>query len=379
MGMRGPVRALLGATALAVSAACHRELRPAQVGLGYPTHRIVPLAETFAGARFSSDGRPIRVELDTVQLGPSTTYQSADVERAVRLADQADMIGVVGHSGSRETLMTAPIYDAAHQPFLVAMATSRRLRAAGPWVFQLAPDDSVEGEYIGRFVAERLRARSVTVFYVVDEYGTGLRDGLVAALGERHITVRDTVPVAMQGACATNRPGDDYGATIDAALRRGQPDVVVLATRQLEAACIVRHIRRLRPTMRFVAGDGVLANNEYFDIVGTTADSVYIAAFWHPDRPSRTSQDFVQTFRTRFPGETPDYSDAMIYDALTTMVEAVRVAGSDREAVRRYLASLGHERPALDGVTGPITFPARADRLVMTRVRGRALALVPFP
>jgi len=379
MSIRGPVRALLGAAVLAVGVSCHRAPSPAQVGLGFPTHRILPLVETFAGALVSADGRPIRIEVDTFRFPPATTYQAAEVGRAARLAAQADMVGVVGHSGSRETLMSAPIYDAAHQPFLAAMATSRRLRSAGPWVFQLAPDDSVEGEYIGRFVADRLRARSVTIFYVVDEYGIGLRDGLVAALGARHIAVRDTVPVGTRGACPMNQPLNAYRATVDAALARGVPDAIVLATRQVEAACIVNQVRHHLPAARFVAGDGLLANNEFFELVGRSADSVYIAAFWHPDSPDSTSRDFVQRFRTRFPGETPDYSDAMIYDALTTMVEALRAVGSDREQVRRFLVSLGHERPALNGVTGPITFPARADRLLMTRVRGMGLVLVPFP
>jgi hypothetical protein len=46
----------------------------------------------------------------------------------------------------------------------------------------------------------------------------------------------------------------------------------------------------------------------------------------------------------------------MIYDAFMLLGQAVREAGPDRAAIRRWLESLGGSRPAWRGITGPISF-----------------------
>src|SRR5205085_5520275 len=127
------------------------------------------------------------------------------------------------------------------------------LRHAGEWTFMMAPDDSVEGEFLGRFVAERMGVHAVTVFYVVDEYGMGLRDGIGAALSRRGVRVLVAVPVAGALRCDGRNP---YAATVDAALRRGRPDAVILATRQVESGCIIERVRAQHHAMAFAAGDG---------------------------------------------------------------------------------------------------------------------------
>jgi ABC-type branched-subunit amino acid transport system substrate-binding protein len=115
------------------------------------------------------------------------------VAYASRLTQRADLAGVVFHQGSRESLLLAPMFREAQVPLLLTSATSRRLRETGPWTFMLAPDDSAEGAFIGSFAAARLGAHSATLFYVVDEYGTGLRDGVMSALRERGVAVLDAV------------------------------------------------------------------------------------------------------------------------------------------------------------------------------------------
>ncbi|MFI5234338.1 MAG: hypothetical protein ACHQXA_01385, partial [Gemmatimonadales bacterium] len=62
----------------------------------------------------------------------------AMVAWAQHVAGMPDVVGVVGPSGSRLALATAPIYNAAAIPQIVPSATNRLLRHAGPWTFMLA-------------------------------------------------------------------------------------------------------------------------------------------------------------------------------------------------------------------------------------------------
>ena len=64
----------------------------------------------------------------------------------------------------------------------------------------------------------------------------------------------------------------DYAALVGASLRRGRPDVIIIA--------------------------------------GRAADSIYVVAFWLPDAPDSLSRAFVERFR-RIAGRVPQSSDAM--------------------------------------------------------------------
>jgi ABC-type branched-subunit amino acid transport system substrate-binding protein len=357
--------------------ACHPVPRAVVIGLGYRSQqRVGVVAGLVVDSLAGAEGFAIRITSETLVLAAQPgSNGAAEVDHAARLAALPGIIGVVGHGGSREALMTAPIYNEAHIPQIVPTGTSRRLRKAGEWTFMLAPDDSAEGEFLGGFVAGRLHARTATVFYVLDEYGAGLRDGAVTALTRRGVRVLDVVPVDAMGECLPVAPGNSYAAAVDAALLRGRPDVVVLATRQRESGCIVARVHRRYPGVLFAAGDGLTVNRDFSLRAGAAGDSTYVVAFWHRTRPDSISRAFVRRYECLF-GATPKHDEAMVYDALYALAEAVRTVGPDGEHIRRYLMSLGRTRPPLAGVTGPIMFPGSASRLLMTRVHGEAVAVV---
>lgn len=291
-----------------------------------------------------------------------------EVERAQRLVAIPDLVGVVGHGGSRASLAAAPVYNAAHVPQIVPTGTSRLLKRAGRWTFMLAPDDSVEGAFIARFVTERLAARRISVFFVRDEYGFGLRDGLVAGLRLRGLKVVDQV---------SYQRINDFRTLVSASFRRGVPDAVVVAGRAGDAGLIARFVRRAAPRVKIVVGDGALVLPELADSAGPAADSIYAVACWLPNAPDSVSRAFVRRFRL-LAGRDPQPYEAMAHDAIMVLASAIRAVGTDRSAIRRYLLALGVSRPPYLGVTGPITFgPERPSRLVMARLRGDSLIRVP--
>ena len=179
-------------------------------------------------------------------------------------------MGRGGRAGRRPAIRI--IYDTAFtsDPADVEVQRAQRFAAmtdlvgvVGPWTFMLAPDDSAEGAFMAAFAAERLGAQRVSIFFVNDEYGAGLRDGVRAELQQRRVTVLDEVGFGTES---------DYAALVGASLRRGRPDVIIIA--------------------------------------GRAADSIYVVAFWLPDAPDSLSRAFVERFR-RIAGRVPQSSDAM--------------------------------------------------------------------
>jgi branched-chain amino acid transport system substrate-binding protein len=308
----------------------------------------------------------IRIAYDSVAQGDTPDLE---VQRAVRLAQLPGIVTVVGHGGSRGSLAAAPVYNEARLPQIVPTSTSRLLRKAGPWTFMLPPNDSVEGAFMGAFALEVLHARRVSILYFNDEYGAGLRDGIVGALAGRAARVLDQASFDLTS---------DLPTIVAASMHRGVPDVLFVAGRQRQTGTIARLARGHAPGVRILAGDGALVLPTLADSAGAAAESLYVVAFWLPDSPDSLSRAFVERFR-RVAGHDPLSTDAMTHDALMLAATAIRAVGADRGAVRGYLESLGRSRPPFPGITGPITFlPDRPARLVMARLqRGMPLRVNP--
>ena len=312
-------------------------------------------------------GEPqVRIAEDTIA---GSDRADLAVARARRMVELPRLVGVVGHPDSRGALAAAPVYNDADVVQLTPLATSSRLAAAGPWTFTLVPNDSVEGAFIGRFVDERLRARDVALFYVGDEYGEGLRDGVAADLEARGIRISREFLYDSES---------DLETLVRAALEPRVPDAVIVAGLRSSTAEIARHMMRYAPGIPVVAGDGALRLPGLADEAGPAAEHLYLVSLWLPDTTDARYRAFAGRYR-RLTGEQPSPTEVITYDALMMMVTAAVEAGGDSEAVRRWLVSLGRSRPPFRGVTGELTVNGGGLPLAMVRLVEGVPVRVDFP
>jgi branched-chain amino acid transport system substrate-binding protein len=344
--------ALLGATGSCAS-------RPAVPAIAYVN------ADSSIGTVAEQSARAGGTSIDAVLLEASRAemLEGPGDARDVALAESAltvpAVVAVVGHASSRGALLAAPIYGDARVPFIAPTATSRRLRAAGPWTFQLTPDDEAEGAFIAHFALDSLGARQVAIFYLVaDEYGIGLRDGIADALRSRGVE-----PAAELGILEDS----DFKRRTAASLRHRTPDAVVIAARTAQAASIARAVRERLPRVPLILADAV-DNGAFVRALGHQIGPVDAVAWWRVDSADSVSRAFVAAFE-RTAGRPPSQQEAMYYDALMVAAQAVTAVGPRRAAIRRYLRELGVSRPPYRGVTGPISFARnRSTNLVMLRL-----------
>ena len=137
----------------------------------------------------------------------------------------------MGHPGSRDALLGAVVYNSRGVPNVVPNATSSRLAKSGPWTFMLVPDDSVQGEFIANYALDSLNAQRISVLYLGDEYGIGLRDGVRAGLGRRGTRPADETMIPAEE-CFSTRSGILYESIVRGAMRRTNPDVFVVTAGQ---------------------------------------------------------------------------------------------------------------------------------------------------
>jgi ABC-type branched-subunit amino acid transport system substrate-binding protein len=352
------------------SLACGSGAPPPRIAYPYPW--LGPALTRAAQPAIDAWGSPRVAEIPESLMAGVTVRPgyAGDVDYAVATVAMPGLVAAVGPQSSRSTLLTMPIYAEREIPFIAATATSSKVRAGGPWVFQLAPDADAEGAFIARFILDHLNLRRVTVFYLdASEYGNGLRNGIVQALAARGV-----VPLDQVGIIETS----PFPRRVAASLRRWPPDVVVVAARPPEAIAIVRSVHALLSRVRVVVADAVPLDKRFIAAAGQAAAIVYGVTWWAPDLPDSVSRAFVARWQ-RVNGSPPSVSDAMYYDAIMLAAQAVREVGPRRAAMRNYLRELGAARPAYRGVTGAISFQRdRETNLHVTRVANGAEVLVDW-
>jgi ABC-type branched-subunit amino acid transport system substrate-binding protein len=323
----------------------------------------------------------VAIRLVTVDSGGwaplGATPLVAEIARARRLAEDSTVLAVIGPGGSREALQVGPIYRDAGIMQLVPTATSRLLESLGEGTIVLVPNDSVQGEFLGAFADTALKARKVALFYVPDEYGIGLAAGTAATLKARGVEIILRAPIQLTSNCFMPGEQAGYDAMGAQLAGRGTPDAVIIAARQVEAACLTRVVRRRWPAVHVLAGDGTTPDADFFTIAAEHAEGVHIVAFWHPSKSGEGSDaEFVSRFEAAV--DRPiRHADAVFFDAVMLAASAIRTEGASRESVRRYLTSLGGARPPFEGLTGALAFtPGFRRPLLMTRVSGRVVVLV---
>jgi branched-chain amino acid transport system substrate-binding protein len=345
---------------LAGAAGCERR-HPAVIGVAFGEDHpnVLDVAREELQRRYADSAPRIFISTEPAEAGApgAATF-------ATRLTQIAGLVGVVGHADSRGTLVAAPVYDEAHIPLLAPTATSRRLRTATPWVFMMAPDDSIEAEFIADFAVRSLHTRAVAVFYDNDEYGIGLRDALRGAFAARRLQPIAEEPIATP--CGAPELGE--ASIVRAAPAGHLPDLAVIAGRSRDAACLGRRMSERVRGLRIIGADGV-EHDSTFDVrFGAARAPFYTVAVWHSGLSDSASVVFAHDYQ-RIVGMTPLASNALVFDAVMVLAIAAHTVGNRPAAIRRYLADLGSSRPAYQGITGPVAFGPGARRpLYMVRI-----------
>lgn len=351
--------------------ACAPDGEPIIVGVAGPFSQArgesmrlaAELAMSEINARGGVQGRPVALVFRD---------DSARAEVAVRVAEELvempGLVAVVGHLNSSATLAAAPIYNRDRNPVveISPSASSPAVSAAGDYTFRICPDDGVHGARLALWAVDRLGLQSAAVIYQNDDYGRGVRTTFTQSF------------TALGGVVVAADPYVDELTTFEPYLRRvqrrGGSDGLMIAGTRTGAERILITLDSLSLDPIIFGGDGLtgLEASEVIDPEGAFISSAYL-----PDRLGPRNQEFVAAYRDAYGNRLPDHRGAGAYDIVHLLARAVEAVGTDRRAIREYLAGVGSRTPPFDGVTGAIAFDERGDvpdkEVVIGVVRNRRL------
>jgi branched-chain amino acid transport system substrate-binding protein len=156
----------------------------------------------------------------------------------------------------------------------------------------------------------------------------------------------------------TNDKATDFTAILTS-LKAKNPDVVFFGGMDAVAGPMLRQMKQLGISAKFMGGDGICSSELPKLAAGTMADGQVVCAEAGgvEGEAKKSMDDFRAKFKTKFNADVQIYAP-YVYDAVMVMADAMVKAGSADPA--KYLPVLA-KTSGYKGVTGTIAFDEKGD------------------
>ena len=270
--------------------------------------------------------------------------------------------GVIGHLNSGTSIPASKIYSDAGIPQISPSATNPKFTRQGfKTTFRVVADDVHLGGTLGRYAVKELKGKSIAVIDDRTAYGQGVAEEFSKAVKASGGAIAETQ--------FTTDKATDFTAILTQ-IKAKKPDVVFFGGMDAVAGPMLRQMKQLGITAKFMGGDGICSGELPKLSGGAMADGQVVCA--EAGGVEGTQKAGMDEFRTKFKakfGTDVQIYSPYVYDALNVMVAAMVKAGSADPA--KYLPVLA-KTEGYKGVTGTIAFDDKGD------VKNGALTLFTY-
>jgi branched-chain amino acid transport system substrate-binding protein len=298
-------------------------------------------AETAAAklnARGGVAGRRLRIAPASAGRPWETSTQEL-----TRLLYEEKVWGIVAGTDSRSAHVVEQAVTRARGRVLMVSAWASDPTLAQvpiPWFFRTVPDDRLQAEALVREIFERRQLRHVSVLS-----DSSLDSRLAAS------AFTGAAPAGSIIFHWLDRETDD--ALLAARMDRSASEATVLFLDPSTAAARVRGLRQAGAQLPFF-GPLRLAVPEFLERAGSAAEGAVLVA---PRRQgSKAFTAFSERYRRLF-GGTPSLAALYAHDAVMALVEAVKRAGFERDALSEAMKAV-----RIPGLTGNLCFTEKGER-----------------
>jgi branched-chain amino acid transport system substrate-binding protein len=270
--------------------------------------------------------------------------------------------GIIGHLNSGTSIPASKIYSDAGIPQISPSATNPKFTRQGfKTTFRVVADDVHLGGTLGKYAVQTIKGKSIAVIDDRTAYGQGVAEEFkkaVEAAGGKTIAHEFTTDKAT-----------DFMAILTS-VKAKKPDVIFFGGMDAVAGPMLKQIKQLGMTVKFMGGDGI-CSSELVKLAGEgmADDQVVCAEAGGVEGEQKAGmEDFKAKFKAKNNLEVQVYAP-YVYDALNVMAAAMVKADSADPA--KYLPELA-KTTDYKGVTGNISFDEKGD------VKNGALTLFTY-
>ena len=266
-----------------------------------------------------------------------------------KLIARDGVIAILGEVASSRSLEAAPICQQNKIPMISPSSTNPKVTESGDYIFRVCFTDILQGKILANFAGQKLQAKKVAIFTdVKSDYSKGLakyfKEHFIAA-GGQIVTELDF-----------NGGDKDFKAQITA-IKGANPDAVFIPAYYTDVALICIQAKQLGMTAPIFGGDG-WESEDLIKIGKDAVEGTYFSTHCAADSPGDKVAKFVEAYRKKFNGKTPDAMAMLGHDSAKILAEAIQKTGSTDAAKIRDALAVTKD---FDGVSGKITIDSKRD------------------
>ena len=224
-------------------------------------------------------------------------------------------------------------------------------KQGNPFIFRTSFTQDTAMPKVARYVANNLKAKTVALIYVNNDFGKGGKDALIKALEPLGVKVTTDI--------STDQNQLDFSAPVLKA-KQANTDVIFAYTNEEESARLLRELRKQGVTKPIV-GETVLTSQKVIELAGEAANGAVAHVGLTVDAPIPA----MRAFRAKFEKEwkfTPDHNGIKGYTGIYIMKAAIEKAGKvDRQLVANTLHGLKLKTADHPGILMDVSVDANGD------------------
>ena len=269
---------------------------------------IVELSGTGAtsGTNFDNGAKLAAKEINAAGgiLGRKIDYTSADTQSNPQIAKALSQKAV----DDKVYVVMGPVFSGS---IIVSMAETRKAeipnftggeaasitQQGNPYVFRTSFTQTTAMPKVARYLANDLKAKSVALVWVNNDFGKGGRDTIAKEL--------EKVGVKIAADISTD-PGqvDFSGAVLKA--KQSNADALFIYTNEEESARALRELRK-QGYDKPIIGESTLTNEKVVELAGDAANGVVAHVGLTADAPNPAVQAFVKRYEAEYKSR-PDHN-----------------------------------------------------------------------
>lgn len=345
------------AAGLALAAACG--LAAAQP---VPIVGIVELsgAGATAGTNFDNGVKLAVKEINAAGgiAGRKIDYASWDTQTqpgvakalAAKAVDQGAPL-VIGPVFSGSILVSMNETRRAEIPNIIGGEAAAITQQGNPYVFRCSFTQAAAMPKVVRYMKDSLKAKSVAVLYVNNDFGKGGRDTITKSLEAAGIKVVADI---------SSEPGQvDFSSAVLKA-KQVQPDALFVYTNEEESARALKELRK-QGFDKPIVGESTLANDKVIELAGEAANGVIAHVGLTADAPNPTVQAFAAKYLAEFKSK-PDHNAMKGYTGMHAAKAAFDKIGKvDPKAFAAAMRGISISAKAYPGVLFDVRYDDKGD------------------
>ena len=282
----------------------------------------------------------------------SDTQSNPGVSRAqVQKAIDSDPYVILGPVFSGSVKVNMILAQQAEVPQITGAEAADITQAGNPYIFRTSFGQQMSMPKIANYIRDGLKARTVSVLWVNNDFGKGGRDTFVKEMAARNIKVISDV--------STESGQVDFAADV-VKLKGANADAIFVYTNEEESARFLREARK-QGISKPLIGETTLLGQKVIELAGAAANGVKGHVGLTVDAPVAAVQAFRAKFQKRF-NYLPDHNGIKGYTGVYAVKHATEKIGKfDRRLLAKTLHGLTIKPEQEPGILMEATWDANGD------------------